>query len=100
MSRIMIAALVTISLAGATPSALGSEFLLGKAADFYCAIMKDMKPSEMTTYDRGLQEGMALGFVLGQYPEQAKGFGAMSEKEINGIFYPLVKQKCPSKAFE
>jgi len=100
MNRRMLAGLIAISLTGTTQSALGSEFLLGKAADFYCGSMEDMKPSEMSTYDRGLYEGMAIGFVAGQYPGQIGVFEKMNEKEINNIFYPLIKKKCPDKSFE
>jgi hypothetical protein len=85
---------------GITPAAHSSEFLLDKAADFYCGSMKEMKPSEMTTYDRGLMEGMAIGFVFGQYPEQADKLGGMNEEEFNKVFYPLINRKCPGKSFQ
>jgi hypothetical protein len=100
MKPAKIIALATISLTGVAQAAHGSEFLLDKAADFYCGSMEGMNPREMTTYDRGLYEGMAFGFVLGQYPEQADNFEKMSDKQVNDIFYPLVKQKCPSKSFQ
>ena len=100
MKRRITIATITILLTGTTQSAFGSEFLLSKAADFYCGSMEEMKPSEMTTYDRGLYEGMALGFIAGQYPEQIGSLDKMSEEETNNIFYSLVKQKCPNKSFE
>jgi hypothetical protein len=73
MKPAKIIALATISLTGVAQAAHGSEFLLDKAADFYCGSMEGMNPREMTTYNRGLYEG---------------------------ILYPLVKQKCPSKSFQ
>ena len=100
MNRRLITPLIAIALAGTPQSALGSEFLLGIAADFYCGSMKDMDPSRMSTYERGLYEGMAIGFVAGQYPEQVGVFDTMGEEEINNIFYPLIKKKCPSKSFD
>ena len=89
----------TMVFVAQAPAARSSEFILNKAADFYCGSMENMKPSEMTTYDRGLFEGMAIGFVIGQYPEQAKSLEKMGEARVNQLFYPLVKKKCPGKAF-
>jgi hypothetical protein len=89
-----------VALAFATQPVQGSEFLFKKAVEFYCASMEDMNPKEMNTYERGLMEGMAFGFIMGQYPEQASIFEKMKDGEINAKFYPLIKQQCPSKSFE
>ena len=99
MSLFRVIVATTMGFMALTPAAHSSEFILGKAADFYCGSMEDMKPSEMSTYDRGLFEGMAIGFVIGQYPEQAKNLEKMGEARVNQLFYPLVKKKCPGKAF-
>jgi hypothetical protein len=100
MAAIKIGFASIIVTLGISPAVHSSEFLLDKAADFYCISMKEMNPGEMTTYDRGLMEGMALGFVLGQYPEQADKLGEMDDKEINKVFYPLINRKCPGKSFQ
>lgn len=89
-----------ISLASLALPASSSEFLINKAVDFYCGTMTDMKPSEMSTYERGLYEGMSIGFIAGQYPEQADVIEKMGEDNFNKAFYPLIKQKCPDKSFE
>jgi hypothetical protein len=88
------------ALAFATEPVQGSEFLFKKAVEFYCASMNETNPKEMNTYERGLMEGMAFGFIMGQYPEQASIFEKMNDEEINAKFYPLIKQQCPSKSFE
>ncbi len=99
MKQHALAMLTTIGISTLLPAAHSADFLLDKAADFYCASMEDLKPSEMTTYERGLMEGMAMGFVMGQYPEQADKLEKMDDEQFNKSFYPLIKKKCPGKSF-
>lgn len=81
------------------PVAYSAEFLLDKAADFYCASMEELKPNEMNTYERGLMEGMALGFVMGQYPEQAEKLENMDDEQFNKSFYTLIKKSVLENLF-
>ena len=67
----VLAALAATDIAAAQAQGTDLEFLLQKAAEACCGYMEEQTPKTMTTFDRGLYEGMALGFVMGQYPEQS-----------------------------
>ncbi|MFY8149073.1 MAG: hypothetical protein ACOVNL_07630 [Prochlorococcaceae cyanobacterium] len=75
-------------------------FLVKQAVDFYCGSMKGETPARMTAYDRGLFEGMAIGFVFGQYPSQADFVEKLGEDKFNQLFYGGIRQQCPSKSFD
>ena len=79
--------------------AISSEFMINQMVDAYCSIMKGEDVSIMNSYDRGLNEGMAIGLVMGQYPEKIDQLASMSEQEINSRFYPGIEQKCPQYSF-
>lgn len=90
------AAIDPAAAAGETDSA----FLVKQAVDFYCGSMKGETPSRMTDYDRGLFEGMAIGFVFGQYPSQADFVEKLGEQRFNELFYGGILKQCPAKAFD
>lgn len=75
-------------------------FLVKQAVDFYCGSMKGETPARMTDYDRGLFEGMAIGFVFGQYPSQADFVEKLGEQRFNELFYGGIQKQCPTKAFD
>ncbi len=77
-----------------------SAFLVKQAVDFYCGSMKGETPARMTDYDRGLFEGMAIGFVFGQYPSQADFVEKLGEERFNELFYGGIQKQCPGKAFD
>ena len=78
---------------------IGSVFLINQMVDFYCNVMEGENTSTMNSYDRGLNEGMAIGWALGQYPEKVEQFSSISEQEINNQFYSGVDKKCPQYSF-
>ena len=47
--------------------AVSADFLIRQMAAFYCGAMQGENPKNMESYDRGLIEGMSLGFVMGKY---------------------------------
>ena len=48
--------------------------------DAYCSIMKGENVGVMNSYDRGMNEGMAIELVMGQYPEKIDQLASMSEQ--------------------
>ena len=68
--------------------AMSSNFMINQMVDFYCTIMKGENISTMNSYDRGMNEGMAIGFIMGQYSEKIEQVASMSNQEINNQFYP------------
>ena len=79
--------------------AIAADFLIDQMASFYCGAMEDKNPKMMSSYDRGLIEGMSLGFVMGTYPERLAEITSMSEGDFNSKFYPKINQKCPQYSF-
>lgn len=53
----------------------------------------------MSTDERGLNEGMALGFVMGPYPEQSDGLANMDDQAFEQGFYARIRAICPAKSF-
>jgi len=84
---------------GIGASAMGSEFMINQMVDAYCSIMEGENVGVMNSYDRGMNEGMAIGLVMGQYPEKIDQLASMSEQEINSQFYPGIEQRCPQYSF-
>ena len=78
---------------------MGSNFMISQMVDFYCTIMEGENVSTMNSYDRGMNEGMAIGFIMGQYPEKIDQVASMSDQEINNQFYPGIERKCPQYSF-
>ena len=89
--------IATVSAIGAP--AISSNFMINQMVDFYCTIMKGENVSTMNSYDRGMNEGMAIGFIKGQYPEKINQVASMSDQEINNQFYPEIERKCPQYSF-
>ena len=89
-----------VLFAGLSAPSHANEFLIQKMADFYSSAMNGEDIKKMSSYDRGLFEGMSLGFVLGQYPEQAQSIASMNEDDFNESFYPLIKKQCPQYSFK
>jgi hypothetical protein len=87
--------------AAAAPAAGGADldFLLEKAVASYCGFMEELNPKMMTTFERGLYEGMALGFVMGQYPEQSDVLANVEAKAFEQGFYGRIREVCPAKSF-
>ncbi|MFN9619754.1 MAG: hypothetical protein ACK55X_08605 [Synechococcaceae cyanobacterium] len=100
-ATLMLLPLAAAAAANAAPAAssVGLDFLLGKAAESYCGFMDDQTPQTMTTFDRGLYEGMALGFVMGQYPEQSGVLADVEDESFEKGFYGRIRSLCPTKAF-
>lgn len=105
---LLASALVWLPLLGAAagsaeaaPAAPGADlnFLLEKAVESYCGFMAEQNPKMMSTFERGLYEGMALGFVMGQYPEQGGVLAEMEEKAFESGFYGRIRTVCPAKSF-
>ena len=96
-SLIVLSGIASASVVGLP--AISSEFMINQMVDAYCSIMKGEDVSIMNSYDRGLNEGMAIGLVMGQYPEKIDQLASMSEQEINSRFYPGIEQKCPQYSF-
>ena len=94
-----------LALSGVTAAAvigapvMSSEFMINQMVDAYCSIMKGENVSVMNSYDRGMNEGMAIGLVMGQYPEKIDQLASMSEQQINSRFYPGIEQRCPQYSF-
>ena len=78
---------------------ISSEFMINQMIDAYCSIMKGEDVNVMNSYDRGMNEGMAIGLVMGQYPEKIDQLASMSEHEINSKFYPGIEETCPQYSF-
>ncbi len=78
---------------------MSSEFMINQMVDAYCSIMKGENVGVMNSYDRGMNEGMAIGLVMDQYPEKIDQLASMSEQQINCKFYPGVDQRCPHYSF-
>ena len=97
----MVLASLALFLTPAAPAvAADNEFLVRQAVDFYCGSMKSENPGRMTDYDRGLYEGMASGFIFGQYPQQADFVDKLGEDRFNQLFYGGIRKQCPTKAFD
>ncbi len=79
--------------------AMSSNFMINQMVDFYCTIMKGENISTMNSYDRGMNEGMAIGFIMGQYSEKIEQVASMSNQEINNQFYPWTERRCPQYSF-
>lgn len=79
--------------------AKSSEFMINQMIDAYCLIMQGEDVNVMNSYDRGMNEGMAIGLVMGQYPEKIDQLASMSEQQINSNFYPGIEKKCPQYSF-
>lgn len=100
MAPMLATALALLLSPAATAEAADNEFLVRQAVDFYCGSMKSENPGRMTDYDRGLYEGMAIGFIFGQYPKQADFVEKLGEDRFNGLFYGGIRKQCPSKSFD
>ena len=79
--------------------AMSSDFMINQMVDAYCSIMEGENVGIMNSYDRGMNEGMAIGLVMGQYPEKIDQLASMSEQQINTKFYPGIEQRCPQYSF-
>ena len=79
--------------------AMSSDFIINQMVDAYCSIMKGENVGVMNSYDRGMNEGIAIGLVMGQYPEKIDQLASMTEQEINSKFYPGIEQRCPQYSF-
>ena len=79
--------------------AMSSDFMINQMVDAYCSIMEGENVGVMNSYDRGMNEGMAIGLVMGQYPEKIDQLALMSEQQINSKFYPGIEQRCPQYSF-
>ncbi|MFM7264949.1 MAG: hypothetical protein ACKOZW_05040 [Cyanobium sp.] len=75
------------------------DFLLEKAVASYCDFMAQQNPKLMTTYERGLYEGMALDFVMGHHPEQGDVFANLEDQAFEKGFYGWIREVCPAKSF-
>ncbi|WP_067097337.1 hypothetical protein [Synechococcus sp. MIT S9508] len=78
---------------------MSSEFMINQRVDAYCSIMKGENVAVMNSYDRGMNEGMAIGLVMAQCPEKIDQLASMSEQQINSKFYPVIEQRCPHYSF-
>ena len=97
MKRNSLLALSGVTAAGAP--VMSSEFMINQMIDAYCSIMKGENVDVMNSYYRGMNEGMAIGLVMGQYPEKIDKLASISEQQINSRFYPGIEQRCPQYSF-
>ena len=95
----VLSALGATAIAAPRSGGTDLDFLLQKAAEAYCGFMEEQNPKTMTTFERGLYEGMALGFVMGQYPEQSGVLADLEDKTFENGFYGQIRDLCPSKSF-
>jgi len=49
--------------------------------------------------ERALNEGMALGFVMGPYPEQSDGLANMDDQAFEQGFYARIRATFLAKSF-
>ena len=89
---------ITAACVIGTP-AMGSDFMINQMVDAYSSIMEGENVGVMNSYDRGMNEGMAIGLVMGQYPEKIDQLTSMSEQQINSRFYPAIVQRFPQYSF-
>lgn len=76
-----------------------SGFRFDLAVEGYCALMNDVDPKELSWHERGMMEGIAVGFVLGQMPGQLDEWAKSTEDDWQKKFLEAAKARCPSKAF-
>ena len=50
--------------------AMSSDFMINQRGDAYCSIMEGENVGVMNSYDLGMNEGMAIELLMGQYPEK------------------------------
>ena len=80
--------------------AMSSDFMINQMVDAYCSIMEGENVGVMNSYDRGMNEGMAIGLVMGQYPEKIDQLASMSEQQSNSKFYPAIELGSPQYSFD
>ena len=61
--------------------------------------MAEQNPKTMSTDERGLNEGMVLGFVMGPYPEQSDGLANMDDQAFEQGFYARIRATFLAKSF-
>lgn len=95
----LLGAMAGAASAAPAAGAADLDFLLEKAVTAYCGFMEEQNPKTMTTFERGLYEGMALGFVMGQYPEQSDVLANVEDEAFGRGFYGRIRDVCPAKSF-
>lgn len=95
----LLGATVGGAAAAQPPGGADLDVLLEKAATSYCDFMAEQNPKTMATDERGLNEGMALGFVMGPYPEPSDRLANMDDQAFEQGFYARIRAICPAKSF-